>query len=295
LPEDFSPISTLFYNRALFERSGEALPQPDWPWSRLLDTARRLTSGGGDVKDVYGYGFLTTSTWEQFVYNHGGLVADSVERPTRCVLDQAPAVEGVQFVVDLMHRWQVQPSPQAKKAAGLDHDSLWFPANRQATYIEKPTITATWLQQGDNLRWGLTLGPKGQDGKWHYASASEGWGIPKEVKTPDASWALLEWQVGPQGWRTWLAKRSPSQFHLPAIRSLAEQEAQRLERIFPNASLVLKSAESAFLRPQGARFEKAFGDHIHSTVLKLMDGTESVRAALTEAVARANAVLSGRA
>jgi multiple sugar transport system substrate-binding protein len=293
LPEDFQPASILFYNRSLFDKGGEAHPREDWTWNQLLEAARKLTRGGGDVMDQYGYMFASF-TWEQFVYNHGGQTVDNTENPGKLLLDTPQAIAGLEFMVDLQHRWKVMPSPQARTAAGLANEPAWFTANRLATVNHGTWQTATFLQAGDNLSWGMTLAPKGQDGKPHYGTGGAGWSIPREAKNPDASFEFIRWQFGPLGWKTWLSRRDPKVFWLPALRAMAEQEAKRLEAIYPNASLVVRSAESVFLRPGGVRWERAAGEVINPVLADLHQNKLPVRAAVTDMVSRANPILAGQ-
>ena len=235
--------------------------------------------------DQYGYMFASF-TWEQFVYNHGGQTVDNTENPTKLLLDTSQAIAGLEFMVDLQHRWKVMPSPQVRTAAGLANEPAWFTANRLATVNHGTWQTATFLQAGDNLSWGMTLAPKGQDGKPHYGTGGAGWSIPREAKNPDASFEFIRWQFGPQGWKTWLAGRDPKVFWLPALRAMAEQEAKRLESIYPNASLVVKSAESVFLRPGGVRWERAASEVINPVLADLHQNKLPVRAAVTDMISR---------
>ena len=150
-----------------------------------------------------------------------------------------------------------------------------------------------WNQSKENLDWGMTLAPKGQDGKWHYATGGAGWAIPRAAKNPDASWEWLRWQFGTAGWKVWLSKRDPKTFWLPAIRALAEEDAKRLETIYPNASQVVKSADYIWFRPGGARWEKANTEIVGPAIASLHENKAPVRATIQDAVQRANAVLAG--
>jgi ABC-type glycerol-3-phosphate transport system substrate-binding protein len=292
VPEDFQPASTLYYNKSIFEKAGEHFPVPEWPWDRLLEVARRLTRGTGEIMDQYGY-YFPAWTWDRFVYNHGGQVVDNVENPTKCLLDSPEALAGLQFMVDLQHKWQVMPSPQVRRAANIPNEYLWFRQGRLATVSQGTWATDQWRQEGESLAWGLTLDPKGQDGKWHYPTGGSGWAIPREAKTPDASWEFIKWQFGPEGWRIWLSKRDPRVFWLPALQGLAAEEARRLEGIYPNASIVVRSAEYIYIRPMGARWERAMSEVLGPLLNDLHENKVAVRSAITEAVPRINRILTG--
>jgi multiple sugar transport system substrate-binding protein len=291
VPEDLQPASTLYYNKTLLQQAGVQPPTEHTTWPQLLEAAQKLTKGG-DPKDVYGF-MYPAWTWEQFVYNHGGQTVDNTENPTKCLLDQPRAIEGVQFLVDLQHRWKVMPGPDARRQLSNANENTLFQGGRLATVNHGTWATATWQQTGDSLQWGLTLAPKGQDGKWHYATGGAGWSIPKDAKHPEASWAWIKWQFGAAGWKQWLAKRDPKVFWLPAVRSVAEEEAKRLERIYPNASAVVKSAEYLYLRPGGVRWARAQSEVLNAVLTELNENRVQARTALVEAVPRINAILTG--
>ncbi len=293
VPEDFQPASVLYYNKSLLDKAGEKPPTQDMPWPQFLELARRLTKGGGDVADQYGYAFPKW-TYEQFVYNLGGQTVDNVENPTKCLLDSSQAIQGLEFMVDLQHKYKVMPSPQIMTQANLTSENNWFLAGRLATLNSGTWTTGTWNQSKENLDWGMTLAPKGQDGKWHYATGGAGWAIPTAAKNPDASWEWMRWQFGPAGWKEWLSKRDPKTFWLPAIRSLAEEDAKRLEKIYPNASVVVKSADYIWFRPGGARWEKANSEILSPVINDLHQNKVPVRAAIQDAVQRVNVVLAGK-
>ena len=291
IPEDFQPASTLYYNNTLLQQAGVQPPTENTTWPQFVEATQKLTKGG-DPKDVYGY-MYPGWTWEQFVYNFGGQTVDNTENPTKCLLDQPRAIDGVQFLVDLQHRLKVMPGPEARRQLNNANENTLFQAGKLGTVNHGTWATATWQQTGDALQWGLTLAPKGQDGKWHYPTGGAGWSIPKDAKYPEASWEWIKWQFSASGWRKWLAKRDPKVFWLPAIRSVAEEEAKRLEKLYPNASAVVKSAEHVYLRPGGVRWAKAQTDVLNAVLADLNENKVQARTALVEAVPRINAILAG--
>ena len=290
VPEDLQPASTLYFNKGLLQQAGVQPPNENTTWAQFLELTQKLTKGS-DPKDVYGYMFPAW-TWEQFVYNHGGQTVDNTEHPTKCLLDQPKAIEGVQFFVDLQHRLKVMPSPEARRQLNNANENTLFQQGKLAMVNHGTWATATWQQAGDSLQWGMTLAPKGQDGKWHYATGGAGWAIPKDTKAPEASWEWMKWQFSANGWKIWLPKRDPKVFWLPAVRSVAEPEAKRLESLYPNASAVVKSAEDLYLRPGGVRWAKAATEVLNAVLTELNEGKVQARTALTEATPRINSILT---
>ena len=134
LPLDFGS-QAVYYSTALWDAAGLTRPPYDWTargWTteEFLDAARRLArlpvgpggeavdgererpagSGGGTGAGVWGWHQGTgLRQWAPWVWSFGGDVLD--KQGTKCVLDQAPAVEGLQFLQDLIHKHRVMPPP----------------------------------------------------------------------------------------------------------------------------------------------------------------------------------------
>ena len=134
LPLDFTS-QAVYYSTALWDAAGLTRPPYDWTargWTAeaFLDAARRLArlpvgqavdgegrpagGGGGPEAGVWGWSQGTAlRDWAPWVWSFGGDVLDT--QGTRCVLDQAPAVEGLQFLQDLIHKHRVMPPPPSTR------------------------------------------------------------------------------------------------------------------------------------------------------------------------------------
>jgi multiple sugar transport system substrate-binding protein len=106
--------NALLLNRELFEKAGIALPKGPWTWEQFLPIAQKLT-----VRDARGraqqFGFICDWwLWPHFVLQWGGRVFS--EDGTRCVIDSPEAIEGIQFLHDLIYKYRVMPSPVEEAA-----------------------------------------------------------------------------------------------------------------------------------------------------------------------------------
>ncbi|HEU5315995.1 MAG TPA: sugar ABC transporter substrate-binding protein [Chloroflexota bacterium] len=116
LPRGFGN-QDVYYNTALWSAAGnKPLPYDwnakDWTAQEFLDSALRLTRLSG-AQQVWGWNQGTgLRQWAPWVWIFGGDVLD--KNGETCILDQPPAVEGLQFLQDLMHRHRVMPPPSAK-------------------------------------------------------------------------------------------------------------------------------------------------------------------------------------
>ena len=103
-----------YMNRSMFEQGGGTVPSGGfedrgWTWQAFLEACRRVTGERGGVPQ-WGYasggGFREWGAW---IASNGGQILDKDQK--RCLLDQPPAVEAVQFLADLHLRHQVTPPP----------------------------------------------------------------------------------------------------------------------------------------------------------------------------------------
>lgn len=104
IPKDYDGIG-LFYNKAIFDEMNVEYPKDDMSWEELLDLAQKTTTESH-------YGFAATNTgnvcYQNFIYSNEGRIssADNVG----CEVNEAPSVEAIQFLHDMMYKYKVSPS-----------------------------------------------------------------------------------------------------------------------------------------------------------------------------------------
>lgn len=107
IPTDID-VHTIYYNKTMFDK--HKLPYPDWSWDwdKLVEVSRKLTrdTNGDGTLDQWGYGL--DFWWQGYVYANGGSVlSDDLKR---CVLDSPEAVEGLQFMSDMVNKHHIAPT-----------------------------------------------------------------------------------------------------------------------------------------------------------------------------------------
>jgi len=117
IPRDTAPMACIYYNKKLFDEAGISYPADNWNWNDLLDKAKKLTVVDKDGK-VIQYGFYS-DMWPNFVLSNRGKIVDNVKKPTKCLLDMPESIEGLQFMVDLAHKYKVSPTPTTFRNLGL--------------------------------------------------------------------------------------------------------------------------------------------------------------------------------
>lgn len=113
LPRGFGN-QNVYYNTAALSSAGVTQPPYDWnskEWTTddFLQVATKLTRTGGSA-DVWGWNQgRDLRSWAPWVWNFGGDILS--KDGSKCILDQQPAVDGLQFMQDLIYKHRVMPPP----------------------------------------------------------------------------------------------------------------------------------------------------------------------------------------
>lgn len=114
------------YNKTLFRQAGIQPPGDDWRWEDLIGTAKKVTN---PEKGVYGMKWqLDHPHWMTPIWGNGGNLINSAF--TKTTMDEAPASEALQLIMDVVHKHQVAPPPAEHRAKMLD-----FPKGNYAMAI----------------------------------------------------------------------------------------------------------------------------------------------------------------
>jgi multiple sugar transport system substrate-binding protein len=200
LPLSTNP-SAMFVNRDLFTRSGIAFPTAswkatNWTWNDFLTTARGLTKQGASPdQTVFGAAVadnLKTPTIAVWAY--GGELFD--KDLTRCTLDSPQATEALQFMADLVVKYNVNPSPAQLRGTNVanvfQEGRIGLLAQgQQLGYGRKLNTTPPAFP------WGIAALPKGPGGRYAL-NIGAAYSLTKGGKQPDAGWELLKFIASPE-------------------------------------------------------------------------------------------------
>lgn len=110
----------MFLNKDVFAEKNIELPGSDWNKDKFLEIAQTLTYEK-DGEKVYGTvaptDYFTVTAW---LYNNNASVLN--ENMTECTLNSPEAIETIQFLHDLVYKYEVAPVP----SAGLDTSNLFM-------------------------------------------------------------------------------------------------------------------------------------------------------------------------
>lgn len=110
----------MFLNKDVFAEKNIELPDSGWNKDKFLEIAQTLTYEK-DGEKVYGTvaptDYFTVTAW---LYNNNASVLN--EDMTECTLNSPEAIETIQFLHDLVYKYEVAPAP----SAGLDTSNLFM-------------------------------------------------------------------------------------------------------------------------------------------------------------------------
>jgi len=187
----------IFYNVDLFKQKGLALPPKTfdatgWTFSDFLLACQQLTSGAAPNKT---YGFAVPTGYRAFlafVWSNGGdIVTSDASRPA---IDQPNAVEGMQFLEDLVGKFQVAPTPAELKAQNANN---LFYTGRLGMVTSIPASLSQFRSGVKGFQWDVAPPPLGPHGtKRQVGGGGAGFGVYGQTKFPDQSWQLMQWITG---------------------------------------------------------------------------------------------------
>ena len=132
---------------------------PNWP-----DTVCVLTGPPGSGKSHLASIWATRAhAWTAAVAEVRAAAVPHLDG-LRSALSEAPAVEGLQYLADLKHRWRVTPSDEGRQAGGQGQGRPFFESGRVAFF---PNGAFYYAQVRDNARfkWGVAQLPGGKAGR----------------------------------------------------------------------------------------------------------------------------------
>jgi multiple sugar transport system substrate-binding protein len=236
-----APNLELFYNRDLFEAAAVEPPSADWSdrswtWEAFLETAQALTDPS---RNVWGYQVKPDfRQWWVWVTSNGGSFIS--EDGTRCELNEAPAVEALQFLSDLIHVHKVAPPLDIANEMG---SAELFQSGVTAMETWWPAIGYMRTNVGDKFVWDVAPHPAGDAGKTT-AGGGTGHVISASSRHPEEAWEFLSFMIS----REAVAKWTDIMGIVPPLTSVAQSEVFLKPDEAPEHITVF-TAGNAFLQP----------------------------------------------
>ena len=294
IPRDTAPFACVYYNKDMFDAAGIAYPTDDWDWNDMLEKAQQLTLVGDDGRTDQ-FGFYAWA-WQNFVYSNGGQLVDDVKNPKRTLLGQQPALEALQFYVDLIHKHGVMPAPTAMSNLGMGVQSM-FAGGKLAMFSsgiwETPSLrnkSKAAAARGESFNWDVAMFPKGPTGIRGFGTGGSGYGILKTSRNKEIAWEVVKALCNDRG-QELLAESGLAQ---PANRRIASGESWALSDAAPvNKKMLNDAVQHVTYNPFHNRWSEWQQLHIIPKLELAFNGKLSVKDAVIEFLPAVNKGLQG--
>ena len=127
-------VDIIFYNKNIFDKLNVPYPPRMCTWDEMVKIAEKVTirPEGAKLPECFG---MANIHWQSVLRQNGATIFS--EDRTKCVVDSPEAIEAITFYRDLMHKYNVMPTPLQKTAmtgeGGWGQGWLnWFGAQRLA-------------------------------------------------------------------------------------------------------------------------------------------------------------------
>ena len=281
IPRDTAPMACVYYNKKLFDEAGVPYPTDDWDWNDLLDKAKKLTKVDKDGK-VIQYGFYS-DMWPNFVLSNGGKIVNDVKHPTKCLLNSPESIEGLQFLVDLSHKYNVSPTSNTFRNLGLGVIQM-FMMQRVAMFHSGIWETPI-VRKVKDFDWDVAIFPKGPKGVRRFATGGTAYGVLKTTKYPEEAWEVLKALSGDEG-QIMLAESGLAQ---PANKKIAEGEHFAGSNKPPlNKKMLNEAVKYCVYDPFNAKWREIRDLYIYPEFDLMFNGLKPVKDAVDAIVPKAD-------
>ena len=178
------------YRLDLFEEAGLATPGEDFNWDELVSNGQALTQRDADGNvtmwgfDSPGFGCTICGGLPVFILQNGGQVL--TDDLSRAAFDSEEAIEAFQFFYDLVHEYEIMPSPT--EAEGLGD---LFQAGRTAQFQYGTWRFANYREATD-FDWDVHALPQNTSHGGYSDVGGAAFGIANNAAYPDLAWELIK-------------------------------------------------------------------------------------------------------
>lgn len=230
IPQNISSLA-VYYNQNLFDEAGVAYPADDWSWDDFVAAAKALTQDkdGDGRMDQYGVG-IEASLYRvaPFVWQNSSVIVDQEAIPTHLTLTRAPALDALQWFVDLRQVHGVVPDRVEEESQNSESR---FIAGTTAMFFDSRRGTPTY-REIDSFTWDVAPLPHSE----RLASIlhSDGYCLSASAKDKEAAWTFIEFANSSEG-QTIIAGTGRT---VPSLIAVAESDAFLSPGLLPEHSRV---------------------------------------------------------
>ncbi len=267
----------LYCNADLLAAAGK---QPPKTWEELVDVARACAD---PEAGVYGFGVQgakveTDVYWYYFLWANGGRILS--DDGTRAIFNSPQGVEALQFVVDLVHKYQVtEPDPTAYNREDLQE---LFKSGRLAMMITGPWFWGMLEKDVPDLNY--ELAPIPAHVEQVTMAVTDNLVMFNTSEHKDAAWRFIEFFYDPKLRLEWAQTFGM----LPELKEVAESDYITSSKQWSLFMSLLPTGRFVPLHPRWTTIAEEIKLGIQEALLE----TKTPQQALDDAAERVNRILA---
>ena len=285
--------NVLYYNKSLIDAAGVKIPDDgNWTIDEFVEIAKKLTKKDADQ---WGYWPVAAGFPEFGVYwirQFGGEYFD--DEGKKCLLDSPESRAGLEWLHNLIYKHQTIDDPNRKVEGAplnLGGQRGLFAMGKLAMHSTTPGLVAEYKKPGQTevtFPVGITLMPKGKDGKRGTMASGSGMGLTK-VDKQAAVWEWLKFVSNKDNGVEQVFGGAGS----PGGRTDVWNDAKLLKERDPIYQTILKAyPQGAGVMELPANFKLGqINTAVNAELKNYFDNKASVGDATTAAVQKANELL----
>ncbi|MGO4496295.1 sugar ABC transporter substrate-binding protein [Paenibacillus sp. 2RAB27] len=194
IPHGINPVA-LAYNKKVFADANIPLPNDNWTFNDLIETAKKLTKNGADGKPaIYGFvgNFTITQGWFPWIKQAGGQALDSTL--TKSMFNDPKTLTGIKQLADGVKQGYFT-SDDFQKANGGEMQT--FATGKAAMYILQYSNQVAINKNFPDADWDVVKLPKAVDGKRYVPMVTNSWLVSSKASqdVKDAAWTFLKYYL----------------------------------------------------------------------------------------------------
>ena len=281
--------TVLAYNKTAFDQLGLAYPNDNWTWQDYRQAAIKLTrdtDNDGRLDQVGTNAGLWWAGMLPWIWANGGQLVN--KEHTKCLLTEKPALEAMQFLIDL----ETKDKVTSRALGGSDESNIFknFAMGRVAMFCDIAyglrQVMDAQKTSDCQFEWDIALPPKGKK-SYPIRYTSSGFVIWQGTKHPEEAWELMKFLMS----KKYMKACCDAYYYTPARKSLGLSKEYLENKKTPyDEKVIIRSLERA--RPLDNIYSlRSLENDFRIAIDKTRLGLEDLKTAMQRVVKKADAAL----
>jgi multiple sugar transport system substrate-binding protein len=228
----------LYYNKDLLDKAGVKYPDEKWTWEDLMIAGEKLTvRDANNAVKQYALAMENNNKYDKWVNQMGGAILDDMRNPSKCMLADGGARDGVAYFASIMNLGYAMRDADINQAGG---DAGAFQSGQAAMIIQNTSRVSGFNKAGMN--YDVAVVPIPPPGKRWNPAGGAGWVMSAKSDNKDAAWTFLQWLQSPNGGEKLYTERGEI---FPALQSVANSPAFMTNQPPANKAAIITEAKAS--------------------------------------------------